>query len=346
MGITKTPPREDTQKAAQAEKIGSAHQRRLFKKTRAGIVLTREEVKEIKQGRRKLRKELCAAGIKSKKEFELTASGLMLYFDKSRLWALIPWLFSGRGLLALLGALAMLLLAFFAMSMISQMRGYFTVNVSSGMFREGFSLSESVGFEKPTTRLFAEPAEDILPVSISDIPESVNAIDGQHNTGQYFAYTYYIRNEGESTVDFTWQLRLNAESKNVSSAVWVMLFEDDRMRFYAKPRSDGTQEALPFLDDDSRGYVESPLMEYALQQKEQYQLIKQTSNRSYYRVIPFAFQSDDLIASGVQTAVAPMDVHKYTVVIWLEGDDPDCTNDLIGGHAGIDMMFQLVEEAE
>jgi hypothetical protein len=39
-----------------------------------------------------------------------------------------------------------------------------------------------------------------------------------------------------------------------------------------------------------------------------------------------------------------MEVHKYTVVIWLEGDDPDCTNDCIGGHLGVDMQFQLVEE--
>ena len=38
-----------------------------------------------------------------------------------------------------------------------------------------------------------------------------------------------------------------------------------------------------------------------------------------------------------------MDVHKYTVVIWLEGDDPDCTNDLIGAHIGLQMDFRLLE---
>ena len=91
-------------------------QRRIFKKTRAGIVLTREEVKEIKTGRKKLRKELKAVGIKSKKEFELTASGLMLYFDKPRFWAIIPWLLGGKGLWLLLGSAALLLMAFTALS--------------------------------------------------------------------------------------------------------------------------------------------------------------------------------------------------------------------------------------
>ena len=45
-----------------------------FKKRRGGVVLTKEEVKEIKAGRKKLRREMKAAGIRSRKEFELTAS--------------------------------------------------------------------------------------------------------------------------------------------------------------------------------------------------------------------------------------------------------------------------------
>jgi len=41
-----------------------------------------------------------------------------------------------------------------------------------------------------------------------------------------------------------------------------------------------------------------------------------------------------------------MDVHKYTVVIWLEGDDPDCTDELIGGHVGMDFYFELISEED
>jgi hypothetical protein len=32
--------------------------------------------------------------------------------------------------------------------------------------------------------------------------------------------------------------------------------------------------------------------------------------------------------------------------MWLEGDDPDCTDDLIGGHLGIEMQFQLVKRTD
>ena len=50
------------------------------------------------------------------------------------------------------------------------------------------------------------------------------------------------------------------------------------------------------------------------------------------------------MTTGSQTNVAPGEMHKYTVVIWLEGDDPDCTNDLIGGHFGLEMYFRLLED--
>ena len=64
-------------------------QKRLFKKKRAGVVLTEDEVREIQAGRKKLRQDLLDLGIKSKKDFELTASSMGLYFDKRKGGALL-----------------------------------------------------------------------------------------------------------------------------------------------------------------------------------------------------------------------------------------------------------------
>lgn len=346
MSTAKTPPVEEKNSYAQVHTPGGTLQRGPFKRKRAGIELTKEEVRAIKAGRKKLRKELRAAGIKSKKEFELTASSLMLYFDKHPLLGFLPWLFHGRGLWFLIGATAALLLAGALMSTVMEMRGHFTINLSDGMFKEGFSLSETIGFENPTMRLFAEPAVDVPAFSISDIKEDADLIDGQHNEDQYFAYTFYVRNEGDNTVDYTWELCLNAESKDLSSALWVMVFEDGQMKFYAEARADGTPEALPGVEDNTRGYLEAPMSDFAVRPDQQYQLIEGTEDNPRYRVIPYNFQSEDVITSDTRLKVKPMEVHKYTVVIWLEGDDPDCTNALIGGHAGVDMQFRLVGEKD
>lgn len=317
-------------------------QRRLFKKKRAGVVLTREEVKAIKIGRKKLRKEMKARGIRGKQDFELTASSMGLYFDKRRGllgWLLLHWL----GILV--GLMLALLLLLFIFSIIQQMRGHYTVNLSDGMFREGFVMSETEDFAMPTVHLFAEPAEQIPCISIGQIPEDIDEYDGQHNDG-YFAYTYYIRNEGESTVGYTWKLRMNMETQELSDAAWAIVIEDGDMRFYAKESYEtGQEEALPAFNDDSRGYLAIPLMEIA-PGTDQFEIVRQVGQRVYYRAIPDIFLTDKIIAEGEQTDVDPGEVHKYTVVLYLEGDDPDCTDELIGGSMGVEMNFLLNTEMD
>lgn len=329
---------------ADLDKVDGKKQRRpFFKKKRGGVVLSREQVRAIKLGRKKLRKEMKARGIKSKEEFDLTASSLGLYFDKNRLWLWLGWLFHGRGLWALLGSILALLTAVFAYSTITQLRGHFTINMSDGMFREGFVLSETEDFANPTTHLFCTPAEDVPCISISHIPNDIDDYEGQHNEN-YFAYTFFLRNEGESTVGYDWAMELNSESLDLSKATWVMIFEDGEMLFYAEPSAYGGAEALPYFHDQSRGYVEAPLMEQNADPDSQYSVIAQRGSLTYYRVIPKYFVSDRVVAIGSQENVAPMDVHKYTVVIWLEGDDPDCTDELIGGHVGMEINMKLVSE--
>ena len=326
-----------------ADNAKGKRQRRLLKKKRGGVTLTREQVKAIKVGRKHLRKELKARKIKGKSEFNLTASSLGLYFDRSRLLLFLDWLFKGRRLAMLLAALLAALLSLFLFSAVTQMRGHFTINMSEGMFREGFVLSETKDFVNPTTHLFAVPAENVPCISISHIPENIDDFEGEHNDS-YFAYTYYIRNEGESTVGFEWEVRINSESLDISNATWVMIFEDGQMRFYAEPTGDGRAEALPPFGDNTRGYVEAPLIDQCAAPAAHYSEVAKRGNLTYYRVIPRMFETETRVASGIVENVAPQEVHKYTVVMWMEGDDPDCTDDLIGGHLGMEVMMRLVGE--
>ncbi|WP_448902477.1 hypothetical protein [Eubacterium sp.] len=50
-------------------------------------------------------------------------------------------------------------------------------------------------------------------------------------------------------------------------------------------------------------------------------------------------------AEGTIPAFSPGDKRKYTVVIWLEGDDPDCVNDIIGGSMKFEMNFNIYESS-
>jgi hypothetical protein len=342
----KPPPRRPKKPAAApAGKVPDAptetKQRRLFfKRRRAGVVLSREEVKAIKAGRKKLRKEMKDRGIRSRRDFELTAGSLGLYFDKHR--GFLLWL-RGHWLGALLGALLALLLVLFIFGAVTQLRGFFTINLSGGLFREGFTLSDDVEFTNPTTQLYAIPAEGVPCISIDQIEERVNETDGGHNR-DYFAYTFYVRNEGESTVDYSWSLVMNSESRKLSDAGWALLFVDGVPTVYAKPDPARGTECLPDRGDDTRGYVSVPVLEYY--GSEQRELIRTVNGLGYYRVVSEPFEGDWSVASGVCTEVEPMEVHKYTVVLWLEGDDHECTNEKIGGYLGMEMDFRLLEEEE
>lgn len=321
-------------------------QRNAAKHKRGGEELTREQVRAIKKGRKLLRKEMRRQGLKDKPSFELTASNLGLYFDKPPFIVWLKWFLHGKGLAALIGATALLLTALFLYASVTQMRGHFTINMSNSMFKEGFVLSEKVDFVQKQTHLFSTPADSVPCISISHLPEDLNMIDGSHNA-EYFAYTFYCRNEGESVVDYNWRINLTGESQGVSEACWVMLFEDGKMTFYAAPNGEtGEAEVIPAYDDDTRGYIGKPLGDLCKNPEEQYQTIAESRGFTYERVIPISFEDGGVVARGVQTEVKPLEMHKYTVVIWLEGDDPDCTDDLIGGHLGMEFYMNLVTDED
>ena len=345
-GNTPPEPPEKPKKTPKQEKASDSSlketkQKGLFKKKRAGVVLTKEEVKAIKEGRKKLRKEMKSRGIKSKREFEMVAGSLGLYFDKPRN-ALLLWL-SRHWLGTLIASLLALLAVIFIFAGVTQLRGYYTINLSNAMFREGFTLCDSIGFENPTVELFAEPAENVPCVSIKAIDKNVDEIDGQHNK-EYFAYTYYLRNEGEHTVDFTWELQLNSQSKDLADAAWVALYLDGKLGIYAMPNIEtGREEALPAFDVTNKGYINIPIQETS-PECDQFQIVQQRGQLIYYRVVPYKFETSDIITSGRVESVQPGDVHKFTVVLWLEGDDVDANNSKIGGHLGVQMNFRMSNE--
>ena len=55
-----------------------------------------------------------------------------------------------------------------------------------------------------------------------------------------------------------------------------------------------------------------------------------------------SFHSDDMAVLEQRKSFRPGDVDKFTIVIYLEGDDPDCVDAIIGGE--IKMNMEITEE--
>jgi len=52
------------------------------------------------------------------------------------------------------------------------------------------------------------------------------------------------------------------------------------------------------------------------------------------------FISNTLVAQDNVQNFGPGDINKYTIVLWLEGSDPECTDNILGGEIKIHMDFK------
>ena len=171
------------------------------------------------------------------------------------------------------------------------------------MTRYGMTLSETRDMKYCTSRLNAEISERITNISVNDLPDNLSMIDGQHNGDDYIAYTFYLEHRGSEVMDYEYEVTLSGVTLGLDEAMRVRLYVEDEYVDYAKTRNDGTG-AEP-------GTTE--------------------------------FYSLGVVTRGTVKDYAPGDKTKYTLVIWLEGDDPECVDDKINGMAKVEMNFSAVK---
>lgn len=57
-----------------------------------------------------------------------------------------------------------------------------------------------------------------------------------------------------------------------------------------------------------------------------------------------SFESDKVVCTIPEENFQVGNVDKYTVVIWLDGDDPECVDDIVGGAVEFAMDFETLDE--
>ena len=186
-------------------------------------------------------------------------------------------------ILAIAGTI--LLATIYAISAVYMITGSFTVNVNKyEMVKYGLSLSEHKDLSHPSSVLNAKIDQSITNIAEEDLPDDVDNIDGTHNGRNHIAYTFYLYNAG--TIDemsYEWQILMSNVFQGIDAAVRVRLYIDGVPTTYAKTATDGS--------GPEPGTVE--------------------------------FYSTDVIAQGRVNNFSVGSVTKFTIVIWLEGNDPD-----------------------
>ena len=208
----------------------------------------------------------------------------LLRMDKLSLW--------------LLGLLLIVAVLFIAAFMQEKM-GNFTINLNRlELYRKGIAIADEGDFNVPTARLSAETVVDATNISMEDIPENVDEIDGGHNGQNYMAYTYYVRNAGKEDVIYKARIILDSCSKGAEEAVRLAVWRNGERTVYAMPSASGEPEV---------GCVN--------------------------------FESDSVVCTYTEPEFLVGNVDKYTIVIWMEGDDPECVDRIVGGSVEFSMRI-------
>lgn len=181
----------------------------------------------------------------------------------------------------------------------------FTITLDNKLQDEkGIILYSNPNEKAHQRKLFASALNDMDNISYDWIPKDVHTSSngGSHNGDNYIAYTFYIENEGEVSVNYWYSIIIDDVIKRVDEAVRVIVFLNDEETVYAKINNE-TGEA-------------------------------EKNTESFYK--------DDVVVLKSRNDFKVGDVDKFTIVIYLEGDDPDCLNDIIGGE--IKMHMEIREE--
>ena len=207
----------------------------------------------------------------------------------------------------LLSLLLVILLIFTAVLYVAaalyKRTGSFTVSLDKyEMTKYGLTLSESRDMSHNNSHLNAKISEEMTNIAGETIAANVDMIDGEHNGRDYIAYTFYLQNAGTVEVAYDYQVNITNITQSLDEAIRIRLYVDGTPTTYAKTRSDG-------------GGAEPGTVE---------------------------FYSANVVAKNRVNAFEPGEITKFTVVIWIEGNDPDCIDWLIGGKLNVDMLMNIV----
>lgn len=209
------------------------------------------------------------------------------------------------GILVLI--LAAIVAIVYAVSYFYDKYGSFTVKINKyDMIEQGLTLSETPDYEKTTARLNADIVYDMTNISGEDLPDNIDQVNGSHNGDGYIAYTFYLINSGSDTLTYSRNLTIENVTGGVDEAIRVAVYINGEETVYGKTKSNGSGK-------------ESDCDE--------------------------TFASSTSVMKGTREALGPGEKDKYTVVIWLEGNDPDCLDDIVGGTMKLGMNFEITESA-
>ena len=182
--------------------------------------------------------------------------------------------------------------------------GDFTVSLDPNFARKsGLIMYEHKDEKEDKLILKATKVEFMDNISYKWLPQDIDGdLEGSHNGDNYLAYTFYLENKGSDVVNYWYEIDIDDVIKNVDKAIRVRIYLNGEETTYAR-----ANETTGDAEDGTEKFYSAT--EVVVKPRKRFQ---------------------------------PGDIDRFTIVVYLEGDDPDCIDALIGGE--IKMHMDIVEE--
>jgi hypothetical protein len=183
--------------------------------------------------------------------------------------------------------------------------GRFTVTLDSNKSLEnGLAIFDSLNNSQGKRRLYATPIKFMDNISYKWLPANIDTeADGPHNGENYIAYTFIAENQGNEVLNYWYELILDDVIKNVDEAIRIRIYRNGEYVTYAKRN--------PLTGEPEKGTEPFTNIDGA----------------------------DKTIILNHVEDFQPGQRDRITIVVWLEGDDPDCHDPLIGGEIKMHMVI-------
>jgi hypothetical protein len=202
------------------------------------------------------------------------------------------------GLLILLLFFSMLYLTLYVINT----GGYFTIKLDKNLkANRSILMSSDSEFSAETVNIKVRGLEYVDNITESWIPfDDVISKEGDNSDreGNYIAYTFFIKNNGDDEVNYKSKIVIESVIKNVDEAIRIAVYFNGERTVYAKKAKNGTE-------------------------------VSKTK----------AFLSNHLVMQEDRNKIKPGEIDRYSIVVWLEGTDPECIDDIIGGEMKMSMVI-------
>ena len=233
--------------------------------------------------------------------------------------------------------------------------GDLVITVDSGAAKKGISISEDAagtqfGENGGPFKLSANMVREVTNITYDWLPATLDLeAEGSHNGRNYLAYTFYLTNNGKETLNYQSTLQSVKAAKDADEACRVMVYKNGEPQVFAKENrgltsSDGSPE--PFekiykkVIPDNYTAPTAEEIAAAADQPQNKTLVDHTDEE----IVIQPFVDSKTVFDTEVEGLEPGQTDKYTIVMWIEGEDPECLDVIREGYVKLMWFFYVADE--